>query len=107
MDANRVPQWDAPGGPELPFLALRSCVPEACPHETAIAHIRRLLDTDFAYTKLHETPEHFRRRMQQVEDHMNSDAFAAPGGQGLLGLAKELRSRCEEMIRRGGQRVPK
>ena len=33
---------------------------------------------------------------------MNSDSFAAPNGQGVLGLAKELRSRCEEMIRRGG-----
>ncbi len=77
------------------------------PHETAIAHVRRLLDTDFAHTNLHETPAHFRQRAQQVEDHMNSDAFTAPGGTGLLGLAKELRSRCEEVVRRGGQRIPK
>ena len=77
------------------------------PHETAISHIRRLLESDFVCTKLHESPEHFKARMQQVENHMNSDAFAAPDGQGLLGLAKELRSRCEDMIRRGGQRIPK
>ena len=57
--------------------------------------------------KLHKSTEHFKARMQQVEDHMNSDAFAAPDGRGLLGLAKELRSRCEDMIRRGGQRIPK
>ena len=46
-------------------------------------------------------------RMQQVEDHMNSAAFAAIGGQGLMGLAKELRNRCEELKRRQGERLPK
>ena len=76
-------------------------------HETVIAHIRRLLDGDFAHHKLHETPAHFIQRMQQVEDHMNSAAFAACGGGGLQGLAKELRIRCEEVIRRKGERLPK
>ena len=46
-------------------------------------------------------------RMQQVEDHMNSAAFAAIGGQGLMGLAKELRNWCEELKRRQGERLPK
>ncbi len=46
-------------------------------------------------------------RVQQVEDHMNSAAFAAIGGQGLMGLAKELRNRCEELKRRQGERLPK
>ena len=78
-----------------------------CPHETALAHMRRLLDKDFAHTKLHETLAHFRQRMQRVEDHMNSDAFAAPGGAGLIGFARELRSQCEEVMRRQGQRIPK
>ncbi len=41
-------------------------------HETCIAHIRRLLDGDFAHQQLHETPTHFMQRMRQVEDHMNS-----------------------------------
>lgn len=77
------------------------------PHETAIAHVRRLLEGDFRHTSIHETPAHFKQRMQRVEDHMNSDAFAAPDGHGLLGLAKELRSRCEEVIRRNGARIPK
>ena len=76
-------------------------------HETLIAHIRRLLDTDFVATKINESPPQFKQRMKRVEDHLNSDAFAAPNGTGLLGLAKELRSRCEEVIRRKGQRIPK
>ena len=46
-------------------------------------------------------------RMQQVEDHMNSAACAAIGGQGLMGLAKELRNWCEELKRRQGERLPK
>ena len=74
---------------------------------TTVAHIRRLLDTDFVATKIHESPPQFKQRMKRVEDHLNSDAFAAPNGTGLLGLAKELRSRCEEVIRRKGQRIPK
>ena len=77
------------------------------PHETAISHIRRLLDTDSAHTKLHETPAHFRQRVQKVEDFMNSDSFTAPGGAGLLGLAKSLRARCEEVVLRRGERIPK
>ena len=77
------------------------------PHETAIAHIRRFLDNDFCHAPLHETPAHFRQRMQQVENFMNSAAFAAEGGDGLLRLAKSRRERCEEVVRRGGKRLPK
>ena len=77
------------------------------PHETAIAHIRRLLDNDFSHTQLHESPGHFRLRMQKMEDFMNSDALSAEGGRGLLGLAKSLRERCDKVVRRGGQRLPK
>lgn len=76
-------------------------------HETVIAHIRRLLDNDFAANKLFETPNQFRVRMKKVEDHLNSDAFASPGGMGLEGLARELRARCEDMILRKGERLPK
>ena len=77
------------------------------PHETAISHIRRLLDNDFCHPKLHESPAHFRQRMQKVEDYMNSNAFAGEGGDGLLGLTKSLRDRCEDVIKRGGERLPK
>ena len=76
-------------------------------HETVISHIRRLLDGEFVHNKLHESPDHFMHRMQQVENHMNSPAFAACGGEGLMGLARELRSRCEELKRRKGERLPK
>ena len=55
----------------------------------------------------HETPTQFRQRIQKVEDHMNSDAFAAPDGNGLLGLAKSLRSRCEAVVEAKGERLPK
>ncbi len=58
-------------------------------HETLISHIRRLLGGDFATTKLFETPAQFVLRMGRVEQHLNSKDFAAPGGGGLLGLAKE------------------
>ena len=76
-------------------------------HETLISHIRRLLNTEFASTKLCESPAHFRMRMQKVEDHLNSPSFAQQGGSGLLGLAKELRDRCEAVIEREGERLPK
>ena len=38
---------------------------------------------------------------------MNSEAFAAPGGRGLNGLAKGLRARCQEVVRLRGGRIPK
>ena len=77
-------------------------------HETVISHIRRLLDTDFAYTSLGETPAHFAARMKKVERFMNSDAFAKKdGGRGLMGLAKELQGRCDLVIKRKGERTSK
>ena len=45
--------------------------------------------------------------MQLMANHLNSDAFTAVGGRGLLGLAKDLRPRCEELLRRQGARLPK
>ena len=77
------------------------------PHETLIAHIRRLLDGDFNTSRIFETPAQFTARMKKVEEHLNSDRFAAPGGGGLLALAKELPDRCREVVRRGGERIPK
>ena len=78
------------------------------PHETVNAHVRRLLDQEFTCSRLSETPAQFRVRMQKAEDHMNSSAFAKKGGgQGLLGLAKELRARCKWVVQNQGERVPK
>ena len=31
------------------------------PHETAIAHIRRLLEDEFCHAQLHESPQHFKQ----------------------------------------------
>ena len=77
-------------------------------HETVVAHIRRLLATDFNSTKLEETPAQFKRRMKRVEDHMNSKDFAAANrGRGLRGLAKELLDRCDRVIALEGERIPK
>ena len=42
-----------------------------------------------------------------MEDHLNSAAFAAPDGTGLLGPAKELRPRCQRVVELKGERVPK
>ena len=77
------------------------------PHETLIANIRRLLDEDFVSNSLCETPQHFRARMQQVENHLNSKDFAAADGGGLPALAKSLRDRCQDVINRHGERIPK
>ena len=49
----------------------------------------------------------FRVRMKNVEDYMNSAEFSRKDGRGLLGLAKDLRSRCEEVVKRQGERIPK
>ena len=49
----------------------------------------------------------FKKRMGAVQDHMNSDSFAAQGGRGLPGLCQELRDRCREVIDRKGGRIPK
>ena len=56
---------------------------------------------------LHETREQFVRRLGQVEDHVNSAAFAAAGSGVLLALAKSMPERCREVIKRGGERLPK
>ncbi len=76
-------------------------------HETAISHIRRLLETEFRCEQLCESIAHFRARMKKVADHMNSDAFKAVGGRGLPGLARELHTRCDDVLRGVGERVPK
>ena len=77
------------------------------PHETLISRLRRLLDQVFVCSRLSETPAQFKQRLLRVEEHLNSAAFAAPGGAGLMGLAKELRPRCQKVVDLKGERVPK
>ena len=76
-------------------------------HETVISHIRRLLDTRFTCTHINETPKQFRKRLNAVQDHMNSEDFSAKGKAGLTDLAKSMRARCEEVVSRQGDRIPK
>ena len=77
-------------------------------HETVISHVRRLLDNEFTCSRLNETPAQFAARMEAVQAFMNSPDFAREGGgRGLAGLARELRSRCELVISRKGERIPK
>lgn len=76
-------------------------------HETLISHIRRLLDQDFVSQKLHETIPQFKKRVLQVVNHLNSDSFSAPNGEGLPGLARRLRERCSAIVLLKGERLPK
>ncbi len=48
-----------------------------------------------------------KHRMELVQGHMNSKSFAAEGGRGLEGLAKELLGRARELVKRRGERLPK
>ena len=93
------------GGEHAPTNWLAARLGDLYLHETVIAHIRRLLDNDFACEHAHETVDQFRRRMENVAEHMNSASFGTGGG--LASLAKQLRPRCEELIRAAGERLPK
>ena len=97
------------GGPKHndPTNWLCARLGDVYPHETVISHIRRLLDGEFLSTKLHETVPHFKQRMARVACFMNSKKFAAEGGTGLSGLAKELLPRAELLVKGQGERLPK
>jgi hypothetical protein len=57
--------------------------------------------------RVDETCPKFKRHMHKVQDFTNSGAFRRePNGAGLLGLAKDVRKRCEELKGRQGQRLP-
>ena len=75
-------------------------------HETAISHVRRLLESEFPSTKVHETVAQFKMRMSKVEAYMNSENFGR-ADHGLETLARRLRERCSEVVRRSGNRIPK
>lgn len=76
-------------------------------HETVIAHIRRCLDHRFPRATPGETFAQFRRRMDLVEDYLNSADFAAREGGGLLALAKDFLDRCAAVVQRSGERLCK
>ena len=59
-------------------------------------------------TRICETSVQFMKRPKRVEEFMNSPDFAAKdGGRGLEGLAKDMLARCDEVIYRKGERIPK
>ena len=76
-------------------------------HETAISHIRRLLDTEFTCELLRETTTQLKERMAHVVCHVNSKELVADGGAGLDGLAKKLHACCEQVIANTGARLRK
>ena len=71
----------------------------------AFGHIRNLLDTTFACTKVCETELQFRARMANVVGYVNGHDFAAKDGRGLLGICKALRPRCVELLYCSGGRL--
>ena len=108
MDRVAMRSWvGQPGRPGSGTAWLCGMMGDVYVHETAISHIRRLLSTRFVCLRVDERFCQFKARMLAVQAYMNSEAFAANGGRGLLGLCQELRSRCEEVVRRGGARIPK
>ena len=66
---------------------------------------RRLPNHKFAHTGVGETAARFRRRLDLVEEHLNSDAFGNDPC-ALLRLAKSYRARAEDLVRRRGDRLP-
>eukprot|EP00973_Karenia_brevis_P093980 12420139-Karenia_brevis.AAC.2 len=102
LDAAHLKSWS---GESTRWMAGR--FGDVYPHETCISHIRRLLESKYVSHGVGETFRQFRNRMAKVEKHLNSDEFAAHEGGGLSGLCKELRTRCENVIARQGDRLPK
>ena len=77
------------------------------PHETAIAHIRRLLSGKFATAKVGESLKQFRRRLDLVEQEMNSDHVGADADkESLMRVSKCMRDRCQKIIDANGERIP-
>ena len=93
------------GGPHATSKWLVSRLGDLYLHETVISHIRRLLENRFPCLHAQETVAQFRARMDRVVQHMNSDEFGTGGG--LPSLARDLRQRCQELVRLNGERLPK
>ena len=95
--------WIGDAAADASWLSARFA--DVYPHETAISHVRRLLAQKFVCTRIGETMGQFRNRMAKVEAHMNSPEFADKNGEGLLGLCKSLRARCQEVKDGDGRRI--
>ena len=103
LEANRLRSWVGSASDSADWLCARFA--DVYPHETAISHIRRLLDHEFTCARTHETVAQFRLRMGKVVAHMNSEDFKAKDGTGLSGLCRSLQGRCERVLSDGGNRL--
>ena len=74
------------------------------PHETVIAHVRRLLGTKFSKCSLWEKPEQFRARMLKVEQYMD---YEMGDGGSLERIGRSLLNRADQLKKNGGERLPK
>ena len=77
------------------------------PHETLIAHIRRLLDQEARLLAAFGNACTVQTAAPAGGGPPELGRLAAPAGTGLLGLAKELRTRCQKVVGLKGERVPK
>ena len=66
-----------------------------------------MLEREYPCNQLHASVPQFQKRVLKVEHALNSDKFASDHGEGLEGLARRLRARCAEVVRRKGERIPK
>ena len=103
LEANGLRSWVGSAADSAGWLCARFA--DVYPHETAISHIRRLLDHEFTCARTHETVAQFRLRMGGVVAHMNSEGFKAKDGTGLPGLCRSLRDRCERVLAVGDGRL--
>ena len=77
------------------------------PLEALLKPASRCGDAESKASALHDSVV-FMARAKKVEKFMNSKRFAAgKDGQGLQGLARDLRARCREVVSRQGERIPK
>ena len=97
--------WVDSGGGDCKWLAKH--LGDFYLHETVISHVRRLLQSQFARTSLHETPGQFAARMKKVERYMNYEMGTKAPGEALLTLGTRLHKRSGDLIKLQGERLPK
>ena len=105
LRAGGFTSWASPNGGDCKWLARN--LGDLYLHETVISHVRRLLSTKFMRKALNETPGEFRARMLKVEKYLNYEMGRNGPGQALLELGDTLHQRCEALIERKGERLPK
>ena len=105
LRAGGFTSWACPDGDDCKWLA--GNLGDLYLHETVISHVRRLLATKFMRKALSEKPGEFKARMLKVEKYMNYTMGRNGPGQALSELGNTLHERCEALIERKGERLPK